>query len=192
MRYRWIWFAIGLLLGTTAMAVSSGAPSAYSLAPATSPTPLPPTVDTAGKPEYWLVGGVFNCSPVECLFANEHSPNYPVGIASITGYYEQGEITNYMGEGFNVICDYFTVTDGSPEFIRSVNALIDAGNGRNKRNDQGQLVIHLDLEPLDPTENQRLTAATPEEPVTLIVLMPPPPGRGAFACESSIQILKVE
>ena len=69
--------------------------------------------------------------------------DYPVGLATIQGYYTSIE---RLGFGDNKqICDSFVITGGSDELIRSVLSLVNSGNGVYLKNERNQPVVSLDM-----------------------------------------------
>jgi hypothetical protein len=159
-----------------------------------TPTPMPlkeatPRIPCDKTRVYELVSG--DCRKEECLFRTEAESegDYPVGVATIKGYYRRVEQTG-LGD-IKKVCDSFVIVSGSQELIRSILALIDAGNGVYSKNELNQPVISLDLNVLAKSETSKLVASTPKEPVELVVLAHAPSHMGAPICFTRFEILKV-
>jgi len=136
---------------------------------------------------YELVGD--DCLREECLFVTETERDYPVGVATVSGYYLQIERTAWNE---TQVCDSFVITGGSPELIRSFSSLVSRGNTVNSKNEANQPVINLDLSVLNEAEKRWLVESTPGEPVKLIVLTHVPSCMAAPVCYSFVDILKLE
>jgi hypothetical protein len=146
----------------------------------TSPPPgVPPSLGN-----FSLILG--ECAREECLFREDI--NYPVGIATISGYYTQIERNGFDG---SKKCDSFVIVDGSKEIIRSILSLIDEGNGVYLKNDLNQPVISLDLNVLEDSEKRALIGSTPDKLVDLLILAHQPEPRSAPTCGTRFEILKV-
>jgi hypothetical protein len=133
-----------------------------------------------------------DCSPEECLFKTEYAleGNYPVGIATIAGYYTQVERFGYGDD--KETCDSFVIIGGSQGVIESVLALVDSGNSVYSKNESNQPVINLDLSILDEVETRQILGSTIDEPVELIVLADVPGHREAPICFTRFETLKVK
>jgi hypothetical protein len=131
------------------------------------------------------------CNKEECLFRTEAESegDYPVGVATVKGYYARLERVGFGDE--KKVCDSFVIVGGSQELIRSILALVDAGNGVYSKNELNQPVIVLDLNVLDKSETRKVAASTPKELVELIVLAHAPSHMGAPLCFTRFEILKV-
>lgn len=154
--------------------------------PMTEPTPCVPCNEVA----YERISG--DCSTEECLFKTEYAGegNYPVGIATIIGYYTQVERFSFGDT--KETCDSLVIVSGSRGIIESVLALVDSGNSVYSKNESNQPVINLDLNVLDEVETRQILNSTIDGPVELIVLAGVPGHRGAPICFTRFEILKVE
>ena len=157
-------------------------------------TPVPSKEATPCMPcnktrVYELVSG--DCRKEECLFRTEAESegDYPIGVATIKGYYTGVEQTG-LGD-IKKVCDSFVIIGGSQELIRSILALVDAGNSIYSKNKLNQPVISLDLNVLAKSETSKLMASTSKEPIELVVLAHTPSHMGAPVCFTRFEILKV-
>lgn len=177
-------------LGLTTAACSLNpqqTPSAVSATSAPSPTePSTPSVTPSAVVRYELISG--DCRLESCLFRTETESDYPIGIATIKGYYLQTKRTAF---GETKLCDSLVIVDGSQELIQSFISLVDKGNTVNSKNASNQPVINLNLDTLNAPERQNVLASTADQPIELLVLMPRPGHRGVPACFSPVTILKV-
>ncbi len=130
-----------------------------------------------------------DCRKEECLFVSPYEPDYPVGIATVRGYYTKIKKTGFGDEV--KLCDSFVIVDGSQELIRSYLSLIEAGNGVNSKNELNQPIISLDLNKVDAQDKQKILSATKDRTIELLLLSPIPSGMGAPTCYSPVQIIKV-
>lgn len=135
---------------------------------------------------YELVGG--QASLEQCLF-NKNSSDYPVGIATIEGYYVQIEKTTIEETG---IVDCFTITGGSSELIRAYINIIEKGNTINSKNIHNQLIINLDFSSLSKYEIDKIKSSSLDNKIELIVFNKTPRGRGVSIKYSTVEILKVK
>ena len=173
----------------TATSVPSLLPTPTSMPNAVASTAVP----AEGQPSSVCKSTTYcpqtDCRKDECLFTSPASPDYPVGIATVRGYYAQVKRTAFSE---TKLCDSFVIVGGSKEIIRSILSLIDeAGNGLYRKNELNQPVISLDLNVLQDSEEKALIGSTSEKFVDLIVLVHPPQPRSAPTCGTLIEILKV-
>jgi hypothetical protein len=137
--------------------------------------------------EYTLVGET--CDNANCLFVNEGEPDYPIGVATVTGYYAQIERSAFEQ---TKQCDSFIITQGPSVLIQSILSLIKHGNTVYTQNDRGQPVISFDLTNLMQSEKQRLISSSASEPVPVVLLATSPNHQDAPVCYSRFDILRVE
>jgi hypothetical protein len=157
------------------------------LSPVFTPTPIVMPKPLIAR-KFNLVNGV--CRKAECLFEpdNLEEGNYPVGLATIRGYYQQQKQTDLEE---TKVCDVFVVTDGPKELIRSILALIDSGNGIYHKNKANQPIIGLWLTGLKETEKTMLVTSTADKPVEIMVLAHEPGHSGAPLCFTRFEVLKI-
>jgi hypothetical protein len=129
-----------------------------------------------------------DCHKNECLFVSPSVPDYPVGIATVRGYYTQAERTAFSD---TKLCDSLVIVGGSQVLINSYLSLIEAGNSVNSKNELNQPIISLDLNGVEARDKQRILASSADQPVEMLLLSPIPPGRSAPACYSPVEIVKV-
>lgn len=160
-----------------------------------SPTPMPtqemtPCISYNQARIYESVSG--DCSKEECLFGTEFAGegNYPVGVATIEGYYVQVERVGF-GD-IREVCDSFVIVGGSQGIIGSVLNLVDYGNTVYSKNELNQPVINLDLDALDELDASKILASVQKEPIELIVLAHAARHMGASTCYTRFEILKVK
>lgn len=130
-----------------------------------------------------------DCRVQQCLFVSPCEPDYPVGIATVRGYFTQVTKTSFGDD--TKLCDSFVIVDGAQELIRSYLSLIESGNGINSKNELNQPIISLDLNEIDAKDKQKIMASTKDKHIDLLLLSPIPPGMGVPACYSPVQIIKV-
>jgi hypothetical protein len=129
-----------------------------------------------------------DCHKNECLFVSPSESNYPVGVATVRGYYTKIQRTSFSD---TKLCDSFVIVDGSQVLINSYLSLIAAGNSVNSKNELNQPIISLDLSVVDRQDKQRILASSKGDTVEVLLLSPIPQGRSAPVCYSSVEIIKV-
>lgn len=159
-----------------------------------SPTTTPSIKNSPAPPGYPPSLGDYSlinekCDGKECLFRDDRALDFPVGIATITGYYTE---IKREGLGGARICDSFVIQGGSEEIIRSILTLIDVhGNGLYTNTEMNQPVISLDLSKLSNSEREALLASSPDLPISLLILARPPVPMDALPCTTLIEALKL-
>ena len=129
------------------------------------------------------------CNKKECLFNTRgDNPLFPVGIATIKGYY-----TKYLDKAFGEekYCDSLTITDGTKNLVDSLILLVDSGNTVHDKNEPGQPIVNFDINGLSEDDKQKFLASTKSNPVELIVLQPLHIGASVRVCFSMFDILEV-
>jgi hypothetical protein len=130
-----------------------------------------------------------DCRKEECLFVSPYEPDYPVGIATVRGYYTRVQKTDLGNE--TRLCDSFVIVGGSQELIRSYLSLVEGGNSVNSKNELDQPIISLDFSQIVTTDKQKILTSTSDKTVELLLLSPIPLHAGVSACYSPVQIIKV-
>lgn len=128
------------------------------------------------------------CSLDECLF-NINQSVYPLGIATIKGYFSPVERTAWEE---TKTCDSFTVTGGSEEFTRAMIGLVDMGNTVHSKNELNQPVINLGWDMLNDAEKEIIKNSTVENQKELIVFKKSPGASGAPICYTDVTVLRVK
>ncbi len=160
--------------------------------PTTSPQELSPTVPvicptpTITWPCYSLLDA---CSEEECLLWAPDVPNYPIGLATLQGFYTQIEKKDFDNEAYR--CDAFVVLAGSMDLIRAYLGLVEEGNAIYSKDDQGHLVLPLSLASLSEDDRSKILSSTEQSPVVLLVLAQPAGFTEAPVCYSHVKVLKV-
>ncbi len=124
----------------------------------------------------------------QCLVNNNLS-DYPVGIATIEGYYSQVEKSAWEETKF---VDCFTITGGSSEMIRSYLSVIGKGNTVSFKNSQDQPVINLDFSNLNSNEIELIKSSESNNTIELIVFRKKPTDSGVAVDYSTIVILRIK
>lgn len=130
------------------------------------------------------------CTREECLLRMEKLPEYPVGLATLRGFYTQVEQKWFDGKMY--LCDSFVVVEGSPELVRAYLSLVEEGNTVYSKDKQGRLVFSLNMDGLTEEEKSRILSSTQESTVELLVLARPATFMGAPPCYSHLDILRVK
>ena len=128
------------------------------------------------------------CTQDECLF-NINNSDYPLGTATIKGYYSPLEKTAW---GETKTCDSFTITDGSEELIRAMVNLVDIGNSVHSKNELNQPVINLGFGTVGEPDKQAIFNSTSENQIELLVLNETPRGTEVPACWQDVWVLGVK
>ncbi len=136
------------------------------------------------RDSYYQLG---DCVKEQCLFYKQQDPIYPVGTATLNGYYTR--IEKFYYEGDSAECDSFVIIDGSQALISSFKNLVEIGNSINSINDSGQLIVSLDFENL--VDKEKILETSQEHPVELFVLIPVPLGTEGATCHSPVEIIEV-
>ena len=139
---------------------------------------------SASSMAYNLING--RCTTIECLF-NIGNSNYPLGTAVIKGYYSPVERSAWEE---TMICDSFTITEGSKELIRAMIDLVDQGNAVHSKNQLNQPVINLGLELVSQSEKQSIFNSSVNNQIELIVLNDSPTDTGVPACYQDVMVLR--
>jgi len=145
------------------------------------------TLSATQETGYTLVGE--RCDVENCLFINPTEQNFPIGVATITGYYVQLERSAFEQ---TKQCDSFVLTEGSPALIQSLLSLIESGNTVYTKNDLNQAVISLDLSTLAVPEKEQVILSGASRPVSLTLLATGPTAQDAPVCFSHFEILRVK
>ncbi|MBI2029807.1 hypothetical protein HYT02_05300 [Candidatus Gottesmanbacteria bacterium] len=135
--------------------------------------------------QYTRVAG---CNGDECLFQGNPEVGAVEGYGHLRGYFYLLDDVDHNGP---VVCDTLVVTDGSQPLIDDLKAWVKRGNTINTINENEQLVANIYLDNLNLTDQQLITNSTSDNPVDLSVIRKTPEGRGAPACESFLDIIKV-
>jgi hypothetical protein len=130
-----------------------------------------------------------DCRKEECLFVSPYEPDYPVGIATVRGYYTKVTKAGFGDE--TKLCDSFVIVGGSQVLISSYLSLVEAGNSVNSKNELNQPVISLDFSQVDAQDKQRILASNKAKTIELLLLNPIPRGMGVPACYSPVEIITV-
>lgn len=120
----------------------------------------------------------------------EQLPEYPVGLATLRGFYTQVEQKWFDDKMY--LCDSFVVVEGSSELVRAYLSLVEEGNTVYSKDAQGRLLFSLNMDGLNEEERLRILSSTPQNPVELLVLARPATFTGAPPCYSHLDILKVK
>lgn len=131
---------------------------------------------------------VSSCNGNECLFQGNLGQGAVEGYGHLKGYFYLLDDVDHNGP---VVCDTLVVTDGNQPLIDNLKEWVNNGNTMNSINENGQLVANIYLDNLSLEEQQFITSSTPDDPVDLSVIRKTPEGRGAPACESFLDIIKV-
>src|SRR5688572_6830263 len=145
------------------------------------------TISPAKESVYTLISG--SCNAENCLFVTEAERDYPIGLATVTGYYAQIEPSAFEQ---TKRCDSFIIAEGPSALIQSILSLIERGNTVYTKNDLGEPVISLDLSTLMESEKQQLLSSSTDKPISVVLLATSPTDQGAPICYSRFQILRVE
>jgi hypothetical protein len=172
---------------TSSLTPSAVAPTRQPASPTKTParTSTPSPLETG----YELVGR--NCSIENCLFRIERAPNWPLGVATLKGYYKQIQQDAGFGAGPQT-CDAFVVVGGSQELIGAFLGMIAEGNSVSSKNEANQPIINLDLSILSGAEQRQIRSSLPTKLIQLVVLRPSQLAVSAPACFSFVEILKVK
>ncbi len=127
------------------------------------------------------------CTETECLIS-DRSGTY--GYSEINGYYRSYDGTQWEWNNTPVTCHGFIPADGRSGLLDDFRRLIESGNTLNKVIG-GQMHINIRPDDLSPADRVALLQSTQDSPVTIRVLRPVPPGRGASTCESYLRILGI-
>jgi|GEM_PF-2387764 len=128
------------------------------------------------------------CILDECLF-NKNNSDYPLGAATIKGYYSPTERTAW---GETKTCSSFTITGGSEELIRAMVHLVDVGNSVHTKNELNQPVINLGFSTVSESEKQAIFDSTSENQIEILVLSYSPLDRGVPVCHEDVWVLGVK
>ncbi len=131
------------------------------------------------------------CTTEACILTRDSEPDYPIGVATLEGYYTPRERSNLFGEPGVVTCDAFVITGGSEMLMRAYLTLVEKGNTVNTRNALNQPIINLDFSTLTEAEVAQIVESTPEKPLTLVVLSSSPLYTSVPACFSPVEVLRV-
>lgn len=145
------------------------------------------TLSPTRSSEYRLIDD--NCDEENCLLITQAEQDYPIGVATVTGYY--AEIERSAFEQTNR-CDSFIITEGPAVLIQSILSLIKQGNTVYMKNDVGQPVISLDLSRLADPEKQRFLSSSALQTVSIVLLATSPTYQGAPVCYSRFEILRLK
>jgi hypothetical protein len=173
---------------SAATSLPSFIPTPASLPTTISPTVVPSVAQTTGVCKSTNYCLQTDCRKDECLFASPAEPYYPVGIATVRGYYAKVERTSFRK---TKLCDSFVIIGGSQVLINSYLSLIEAGNSVNSKNELNQPIISLELRQVEAEDRQKILASSQDNPIEVLLLSPIPPGRSAPVCYSSAEIIKV-
>ncbi len=172
----------------TAQQIPSAAPATATIAVSPSPSPQEmPITSPDQSSKYDLLSR--SCRHGECLLSRATERDYPIGVATLRGYYARVERSGREG---TILCDSFTVVGGNQDLIHAFLTLIAEGNAVNAKNELDQPVISLDLSALSESEKQKLLASSAQDPIDLIVLALSPLYHSVGACYSPVEILKVD
>jgi hypothetical protein len=105
---------------------------------------------------------------------------------ALTGFYTRYDKMSWDAP---VTCDALTVVDGDQRMIAEFKANVQQGNTLNYIDNQGRLVINLDLDSVDAQTREKIIRSTPGSPVEIGVLKPSLPPTDVHACFSLIQVL---
>ena len=115
-------------------------------------------------------------------------------VVSVNGYFFRKNTIDW-GE-VPVTCDTLIVTGitgGDKSLIDEFIQWVKNGNTINALDEKtGNLILNLNLNKLSQTEKQRIVLSTLQNKVELKVIDTRSEGRGAPACHSFVQILKVD
>lgn len=112
--------------------------------------------------------------PDKCIF--DEFDDTSVGIGKLTGYYNKDE------------CDEFVVKSGTEKIIKSLRDWVKQGNTVNRIDDQGNLVINIDLVTVSKRTRDIIVKTNSENPIILNVFRKIPGGKGVGNCYSFINI----
>lgn len=135
---------------------------------------------------YLVVDGI--CTVDNCLFYKNES-DYPVGVATIKGYY-----TKYLDKawGEEKYCDSIVITDGPKVLIDSYIRLVDMGNTINDKNSFNQPIVNISTYKLSQIEKNKLLGSNIADPIEMVIFKDLPQGVGAPVCFSDADIIEVK
>lgn len=126
------------------------------------------------------------CRKEECLFENSEAVE---GYGKIKGYYREYEATDWGDT--QVKCSAIITTGGSKELIDSLTSWIKKGNGVNKINDSGELMINIEMSDFDLNLKQQIISSSQDNQLEFSVIRRSPRAMGASTCTSFIDILSI-
>ncbi len=156
----------------------------------TTPTPTPTITSSTKVSNSWNYAELIDqCGVEQCLFKHPAEDSVE-GFGKLVGYYVQTDRVDW-GDA-PVKCDSFVVTDGSKALIDHFREWAEGGNGINRINDKGELVVNLDIENVNSDMQQEIKASKPGDTIELSVIRWTPVGRGASVCTSFVDIISVK
>lgn len=135
---------------------------------------------------YLVVDGI--CTVDNCLFYKNES-DYPVGVATIKGYY-----TKYLDKAWDEekYCDSIVITDGPKVLMDSYIRLVDMGNTINDKNNLNQPIVNISTYKLSQIEKNKLLGSNITDPIEMVIFKDLPQGVGAPVCFSDADIIEVK
>lgn len=128
-----------------------------------------------------------SCNADQCLFESEDG--YVLeGYGILEGYYEKAKRMDW-GD-IEVECDTLIVTGGSEPLINHLKDWAGQGNMINRIDQNNNLQVNINLS--SEADKNTIYSSTISNPIKLSVIRDTPQGRGAAACESFVEIIKVE
>ncbi|MBD3359490.1 MAG: hypothetical protein GF365_02170 [Candidatus Buchananbacteria bacterium] len=112
-----------------------------------------------------------------------------VGVDTITGYYKVREDVGLDGK---VFCDTLVVPEYDSALIDGDMEAINSGNIVNVLNEQGQIMLNLDLSVLSEEDKHKIATSTEESMVDVTIFQKYTAPRGSWACESFFKIIDVK
>jgi nitrate reductase NapAB chaperone NapD len=139
--------------------------------------------DYKSEYQYKIIG---DCNGEKCLYEGRSAVE---GYGYFDGYYSQLKQIFWNDE--HVTCDVLVVTGGSEELIEDLKAWVNRGNSVNKIDNEGKLIVNIDLEKLSPQDSNIIKNSNLNNPVKINLVRVTPQGGGASYCASFIDIVGV-
>lgn len=128
------------------------------------------------------------CNKNECLYKFESSY---LGYATLKGYYQQYDGTEWEWGRQEAICDSLVVTDGTDVLIEEFENDARNKNNLNKFID-GKFYVNLNLTDLTSDQKNAILESSPNNPIEIGVIRKFMAGAGVSTCYSLVDIIFVK
>lgn len=132
---------------------------------------------------YQILAG---CTAKECLFKSPSQDGTVEGYAVLEGYIHTYQADNY---GTRLTCDSLLVTGGNKILIDSFKTEIKNGNGLNKIDKNGNLLINIELDDLDTNIKSIIKSSSASNKILLGVIRTTPQPIGVSTCTNLVDIV---
>lgn len=148
-------------------------------------TPQVTPCATGNDPGNYKLFGI-TCDLHECLFVESGEEDFPIGIATLKGYYSTIETSWFDNKKY--VCDGFAIVGGS----MAIYGFFRNDAHVNGKNEQAHALIMLDLETISKPDADLIKASSAGKPIDLLIYLPSPAHRGLSSpCETRYRIMQV-